>query len=162
MWASRFHFSAVLILVLVSGWPATGRAEPSLSASELLQYCSAWRDEPHSSAGLYCPAYVRGFMDGAASKTRLRAGSEVVAESFLDRARRTRLTASCSQRSRDCRRNVASPADLNQLLENSLNDIGVLLGLALHVWTFEHQLHPERASFLRFECFQRGARARRR
>jgi hypothetical protein len=94
--------TAILMLVLVSGWPVAGHAEPSLSASELLQYCSAWRDEPRSSTGLYCPAYVRGFMDGAASKTRLRAGSEVVAESFLDRARRTRLTDRNSVRPSYC------------------------------------------------------------
>jgi hypothetical protein len=109
--------TAVLILVLVSGWPATGRAEPWLSASELLQYCSAWRDEPHSSAGLYCPAYVRGFMDGAASKTRLRAGSEVVAESFLDRARRTRLTDRNSVRPSYC---VDSASTLESLIAQVL------------------------------------------
>lgn len=94
--------AAVVMLVLVSGWPVAGSAEPSLSASELLQYCSDWRDERHSSASLYCPAYVRGFMDGAASKTRVRAGSEAVAESFLDRARRTRLADRDSVRPSYC------------------------------------------------------------
>jgi hypothetical protein len=94
--------SAVLMFVVISSWPVACWAEPSLSASELLHYCSAWRDEPRSSTGLYCQAYVRGFMDGAASQARLRVNSKVAAESFLDRARRTRLADRNSVRPSYC------------------------------------------------------------
>jgi hypothetical protein len=105
------------MLVLSSGWPVASHAEPALSASELLQHCSAWRDEPHSSAGLYCPAYVRGFLDGAASQARLRVASEVVAESFLERARRTRLTDRNSVRPSYC---VDSASTLESLIAQVL------------------------------------------
>lgn len=108
--------AAVVILVLVCGWPVAGSTEPSLSASELLQYCSAWRDEPHTSAGLYCPAYVRGFLDGAASQSRLRIASEVVAESFLDRARRTRLGDRSSVRPSYCLDSVSMESLIAQVL----------------------------------------------
>jgi hypothetical protein len=117
--------TAVLMLVFVSGWPIEGDADQSPSASEFLRSCSAWRDGPRSSAGLYCVGYVRGFMAGAASKTRLRAGSEVVAESFLDRARRTRLTDRNSVRPSYC---VDSALTLESLIAQVLT-VGEELGI---------------------------------
>jgi hypothetical protein len=53
--------------------------------------CRAWHFEPGSAAAESCAAYVRGFLDGAANIDERTASGPDRNESYIDRARRTRL-----------------------------------------------------------------------
>lgn len=44
-------------------------AETPLTAAQLRSYCSAYRADRSSSAGLFCVAYVQGFLDGTMTST---------------------------------------------------------------------------------------------
>jgi Ssp1 endopeptidase immunity protein Rap1a len=78
-------------------------ADAPLSAAQLREYCIAWTDEPGSAAAAACVAYVQGFLDGATSVDgRLRKDAQTGPESFLDRARRTRLASAYAQRPPYC------------------------------------------------------------
>jgi hypothetical protein len=77
----------LLTCAMVSG----GAAEPVLSGMQLFEYCKAFQTAPRSAEGRICAAYVRGFLDGAlVSDVRVQA-RVVESESWLERARRTRL-----------------------------------------------------------------------
>jgi hypothetical protein len=81
---------AVLFGLLAAGSAASGAAP--ISAPELLEHCRAYGDEPQSSAGLLCAAYVGGFVEGAGVLNSQHAtAGDSSAESFTDRALRTRL-----------------------------------------------------------------------
>lgn len=81
---------AVLFALFATGSAASGAAP--ISAPELLEHCRAYNDEPRSSAGLLCAAYVGGFVEGVGALSSRRATSgDSGAESFTDRALRTRL-----------------------------------------------------------------------
>jgi len=67
------------------------RADPPLTALRLHELCLEWRLDPASTAGASCIAYVRGYLDGAAAIDERTASAPSLAESFIERARRTRL-----------------------------------------------------------------------
>ena len=78
-------------------------ADEPLSAAQLREYCIAWREEPGSPAAAACIAYISGFLDGATSLDgRVRRETKAVPESLLERARRTRLSATHAGRAPYC------------------------------------------------------------
>lgn len=78
-------------LVAVLAGAEDVQAEPPLKASQLHEICLAWHLEPGSNAAESCAAYIRGFLDGAANIDDRTASSPDRTESFVARARRTRL-----------------------------------------------------------------------
>lgn len=46
-----------------------------VSGAQLLESCRAYRQEPRSAPGVFCAAYIRGFLDGA-SMHEVRLGTE--------------------------------------------------------------------------------------
>lgn len=56
--------------------PQASLTETPLSGVQLRENCLGYEEEPRSSAGLACAAYVRGFLDGAAALDgRVRTGT---------------------------------------------------------------------------------------
>lgn len=66
---------AVMILCTTA---LTAMAQNPMSGAELLDSCRAYREEPRTGPGLFCAAYIRGFLDGASTvvDSRLRSGAE--------------------------------------------------------------------------------------
>lgn len=86
------HSSLLLGIAATYALSMEATADAPLSAAQLREYCMAWRAEPGSSAAAACIAYVQGFLDGATSiDGRIQTEAAAKSESFLDRARRTRL-----------------------------------------------------------------------
>jgi hypothetical protein len=90
---SPIHTTVLLGMAISCAASAQAMADTPLSGAQLREYCITWRDEPSSSAAAACVAYIRGFLDGAASlDARVRPEAEAVPESLVERARRTRLS----------------------------------------------------------------------
>jgi hypothetical protein len=78
-------------------------ADAPLTAAQLRESCIAWTEEPGSSGAAACVAYIRGFLDGAISiDERIHTPAAGVPESFIDRARRTRLAPAYTGRPQYC------------------------------------------------------------
>ncbi len=88
----------ILLLGIVSfAWASCAHSQEAtqLSAAELVAHCRSYLEEPGSGNAVFCDAYVRGFLDGAVSiDSRVRLVPEIGSESWLERARRTRLPRS--------------------------------------------------------------------
>jgi hypothetical protein len=77
--------------ILIACWiPVCATGATPLSSSQLREHCLAYQVAADSDGGQVCAAYIRGFLDGLGTDGRSRA-PVIQAESWLDRARRTRL-----------------------------------------------------------------------
>jgi hypothetical protein len=80
----------VLLVLFTVSTVANGFAP--ISGSQLLEHCRAYVDEPESSSGVLCAAYVSGFVEGTgALASRQVMSGDRSTESFAHRALRTRL-----------------------------------------------------------------------
>jgi hypothetical protein len=89
----------LFLFIGVVGGPAS--AASPLDALTLFERCSAFVEQPKSSDGQLCDAYLRGFLQGAKAaggKNRESAADE----SWTDRAARTRLGQAALARASYC------------------------------------------------------------
>lgn len=109
--------SSIHAALLVCAVASDAAAETALSSVQFYEYCKAFQTAPRSTEGRACAAYVRGFLDGAvASDTRVQF-SAVKAESWLERARRTRLGTRHVRKPAYC---IESSTPLEQIIGNVL------------------------------------------
>ena len=102
-------------LLLACVFVSDAAAEAGLSSSHLYVYCKAFQTAPHQTEGRICAAYVRGFLDSAVvGDVRVRAPA-LEQESWLDRARRTRLGSWHLRKPVYC---IDSSAPLEQIVRN--------------------------------------------
>jgi hypothetical protein len=76
--------SAAAVLGFAIGWigstPAS-HAESLLTGAQLHESCLEYEQAPRSGGGLFCAAYVRGFLDGvSAIELRIRSDGNVALE----------------------------------------------------------------------------------
>jgi hypothetical protein len=108
---SSFH--AVLLACAVAPDAA---AETMLSSVQLHEYCKAFQTAPSSSAGRVCAAYVGGFIEGLVVVGDARVEDSAAAgESWLERARRTRLGSHYVRKPTYC---IDSSTPLEQIIRN--------------------------------------------
>ena len=108
---SSFH--AVLLACAVASDAA---AETMLSSVQLHEYCKAFQTAPSSSEGRVCAAYVGGFIEGLIVVGEARVHESAAAgESWLERARRTRLGAHYVRKPAYC---IDSSTPLEQIIRN--------------------------------------------
>lgn len=91
------QYTIMLLGIVSFAWASCARSQEDtqLSAAELVARCRSYLEEPGSDNAVFCDAYVRGFLDGAVSvDSRVRLVPEIESESWLERARRTRLPGS--------------------------------------------------------------------
>jgi hypothetical protein len=94
---TRETVRAALLAAIAISAPAAAQIA-SLTAAELYSACLAYRDNPDTADGRACYGYVRGFLDATA-----RPSAEVSsAESFRERAARTRIGARRTSFERYC------------------------------------------------------------
>ncbi|HEX2494526.1 MAG TPA: hypothetical protein VHK24_12180 [Steroidobacter sp.] len=117
------HASRLAVLLLAAlNVPWAARGEP-FSALDLHAHCAAYAENPHSSMGRCCKAYVLGFLAGVsvleASAANARASQR---ESFTARALRTRLGVQKADERSACLTCLASVEELiGQVLAQALD-----------------------------------------
>jgi hypothetical protein len=94
--------SLLIAAVLACVLPLATTAATPMSATELHGYCLAHRADPDSAASRICAAYVRGFLEGSVKAEGHTRTPAFTAESWLERARRTRLGPRNSTRAVYC------------------------------------------------------------
>jgi Ssp1 endopeptidase immunity protein Rap1a len=87
----RANKSFLATALLACAVPCGTATEAPLSAIELHAHCLSYRQEPSSAASQLCAAYVRGFLEGSTTAQGRIRKPAVAAESWLERAQRTRL-----------------------------------------------------------------------
>ena len=91
-------------------------AETMLSSVQLHEYCKSFQTAPGSSAGRVCAAYVGGFIEGLVVVGDARVqDSAAASESWLERARRTRLGSHYVRKPTYC---IDSSTALEQIIRN--------------------------------------------
>ena len=90
--------AAMAVMALASFPFQSATAIQPLSSEEFAAYCSDYRLAPWDDKGLFCVRYIQGFIDGAITADdrieRKMVGGYTKGESFVERATRTRLSAS--------------------------------------------------------------------
>jgi len=54
----------LLAAMILCTTPLALMSAPSVSGAQLLESCRAYRQEPRTGPGVFCAAYIRGFLDG--------------------------------------------------------------------------------------------------
>jgi hypothetical protein len=70
--------TALAATAMLTAFSSGARPEAPLTGAQLHQHCLTYKEAPRSGAGLFCAAYVRGFVDGASAiDGRIRTGEKV-------------------------------------------------------------------------------------
>lgn len=87
----RANKSFLAAALLVCAVPCGTATEAPLSAKALHTHCLSYRQDPSSATSQVCAAYVRGFLEGSTTAQGRIRKPALAAESWLERAQRTRL-----------------------------------------------------------------------
>lgn len=109
----KSSFQAALLACAIA---ADAAAETVLSSVQLHEYCKAFQTAPRSTEGRICAAYVGGFIEGLVVVGDARVQDSAAAgESWLERARRTRLGTHYVRKPAYC---IDSSTPLEQIIRN--------------------------------------------
>jgi hypothetical protein len=106
--------SSIHAVLLACAVASDAAADSALSSVQLHEYCKAFQTAPGSSEGRVCAAYVSGLIDGLLLSDARVHVSAAADESWLERARRTRLGTRPVRKPVYC---IDSSASLEQVIQ---------------------------------------------